>query len=64
MVKCDYCGKNIEKGTGKMFIKDSGKIINFCTKRCEKDMLVFGRKSREQKWTDVAHAEKAASKKS
>ena len=46
MVKCDFCGATIEKGTGKIFIRDSGKMINFCTIKCEKFLLKYKKKPR------------------
>ena len=60
MANCNFCGKTLEKGTGKMFIKDNGKILFFCTRKCEKNLLVFKRKGREHKWTDTYHNEKNA----
>jgi large subunit ribosomal protein L24e len=60
MGKCDYCGITFEKGTGKMYIKDSGKILNFCSHKCEMDMIVYKRKARDYKWTEVSKKEKAS----
>ena len=51
MVKCTFCGKSIEKGTGKIFVYTSGKVINFCTNKCEKNMLKLKRKPITVKWT-------------
>ena len=51
MVKCDFCGKIIPKGTGKMFVKKDGKILHFCCSKCEKNLLKLKRKPREFKWT-------------
>ena len=51
MVKCSFCGHEVEKGTGKMFVKTDGKILNFCARKCEKNMLVLKRKARDLKWT-------------
>ncbi len=64
MAKCDFCGKVYEKGTGKLFIRDNGKLINFCTGKCEKMMLVYKKKGREQKWTTTYHEEKNSTIKS
>ncbi|MBW2967661.1 50S ribosomal protein L24e [Candidatus Woesearchaeota archaeon] len=62
MVKCSFCEKDIEKGTGKMFIKNDGKVLYFCKLKCEKNMLRLKRKAREQKWTETAKAEKDVAK--
>ena len=58
MVRCDFCGRVVEKGTGKMLISDSGKIHYFCSGKCEKNALKLKRKSRELKWTETARKER------
>jgi len=50
MAKCSFCSRNIEKGTGKIFVAKSGKIFNFCSNKCEKNMLKLGRKPSNLKW--------------
>jgi len=49
--KCDFCKTRIEQGTGKMYIKKDGKILDFCSNKCEKNMLKLKRKPRTTKWT-------------
>ena len=56
MAVCSYCDCNIEKGTGKMFIKKDGKILHFCSNKCEKNMLVLKRK--HVKWVEKKKKEK------
>jgi large subunit ribosomal protein L24e len=51
MVKCSFCGNSIEKGTGKMFVYASGKVLNFCKMKCEKNMLKLKRKPLHVRWT-------------
>ena len=51
MVKCTFCGYQIEKGTGKTYIKKDGKIIHFCSNKCEKNMFKLKRKAASLKWT-------------
>jgi len=51
MSNCSFCGKNIEKGTGKMFVFTNGKISFFCSGKCEKNMLGLKRKPHKVKWT-------------
>ncbi|MBW2999817.1 50S ribosomal protein L24e [Candidatus Woesearchaeota archaeon] len=63
MVKCSFCGHPIEKGTGKMFVKKDGKILYFCSNKCEKNMFKLKRKSRKVKWTAEAAKIKEVSKK-
>ena len=60
MTKCIFCGDNIPMGTGMMFVKNDGKILYFCGRQCEKNMMKLGRKSRNVKWTADARAEKKA----
>jgi large subunit ribosomal protein L24e len=51
MVKCTFCGKEIERGTGVMFVQKDGKILNFCSSKCEKNQIKLKRRSRQLKWT-------------
>jgi len=48
---CSFCGNEIAKGTGKIFVKTDGRILNFCSTKCEKNMFKLGRKAREHQWT-------------
>ncbi len=36
MSKCTYCGKNVKKGSGVMFVTNKGKILYFCSSKCKK----------------------------
>ncbi|MDE1761912.1 MAG: 50S ribosomal protein L24e [Candidatus Micrarchaeota archaeon] len=35
-MKCSFCTKEIEKGTGLMYVKRIGTIRYYCSKRCLK----------------------------
>ena len=48
---CTFCGNEIEPGTGKMFIKKDGTIFNFCSMKCQKNLLKLGRVPRRVRWT-------------
>lgn len=48
---CSFCGKEIEIGTGKMFVKRDGKVFYFCSRKCEKNMIELKRNPRKLKWT-------------
>jgi len=50
MVKCSFCGKDIEQGTGKIYVYKTGKIENFCSMKCEKNLLKLKRKPAKIKW--------------
>ena len=60
MAKCSYCGVELERGTGKMFVKKDAKILYFCSQKCEKNTFKLKRKPREHKWT--AESRKARGK--
>jgi large subunit ribosomal protein L24e len=44
----------MEKGTGKMFVKNDGKIFYFCSMKCEKNLFKLNRVPRNMKWTQEA----------
>lgn len=50
MAKCSFCGNDIEKGTGKIYVKKDGKILHFCSRKCQKNMLKLKRKPTKLKW--------------
>ena len=56
---CSFCGGEIEPGTGKMFVKKDGTVLNFCTNKCYKNMIELKRVPRTTEWTDKAKSEKA-----
>ena len=51
MAKCTFCNKQIEKGTGKIFVFNTSKIANFCTNKCEKNLIKLGRKPIATRWS-------------
>ncbi len=50
MRTCSFCGKEIEEGTGKMYVKKDGSVYFFCSSKCEKNMIKLGRVPRKVKW--------------
>ena len=56
---CSFCGDEIEPGTGKMYVKRDGTVLNFCTNKCYKNMIELKRVPRTTEWTDKAKSEKA-----
>ena len=36
MDMCNFCEQEIPKGTGKLYVKKDGKMINFCSNKCHK----------------------------
>jgi len=49
-MKCSFCNEEIEKGTGKMFVRNDGKLFYFCSSKCEKNMLKLRRDPKNVKW--------------
>ncbi|MBU0471406.1 MAG: 50S ribosomal protein L24e [Nanoarchaeota archaeon] len=62
MSKCTFCDKKMLPGTGKMYVKKDGKILYFCTNKCEKNLLKLGRKARKTGWTGEYHKVKEGKK--
>ncbi|CCQ32792.1 50S ribosomal protein L24e [Halorhabdus tiamatea SARL4B] len=50
--ECDYCGADIEPGTGTMFVRKNGTTIHFCSSKCEKN-ADLGREARDLSWTEA-----------
>ena len=57
---CSFCGDEIGPGTGKMFIKKDGTVLNFCTNKCHKNMSEIKRVPRTTAWTAKFKIEKEA----
>lgn len=51
-MKCDFCGEEIPKGEGIVFVRKSGKKLVFCSNKCEKNKLKLKRKPRNLKWAN------------
>ncbi|GAB7094196.1 hypothetical protein JCM30237_13480 [Halolamina litorea] len=48
---CDYCGDDIEPGTGTMFVHVNGTVVHYCSAKCEKN-ADLGREPRDLEWTE------------
>jgi len=51
MENCSFCGHPVRFGTGKMFVKKDAKILWFCSRRCEKNLLKLKRSPRDYGFT-------------
>ncbi|UCG95057.1 MAG: 50S ribosomal protein L24e [archaeon] len=49
-MKCSYCGGNVEEGHAILFVKNDGKVLSFCSSKCERS-LKMKRDPRKKKWT-------------
>jgi large subunit ribosomal protein L24e len=52
---CSFCGNDIEPGTGKIFVKKDGTVLNFCKNKCQKNMLKLKRVPRRVEWSKLYH---------
>lgn len=62
--KCNFCGVEIEPGSGSMYVKKDGSVFNFCTKKCYKNQIGLKRVARTTAWTQQFAVEKQARLKS
>lgn len=51
MVKCNFCGNDLPIGGGKLYAKKDGTTYYFCSNKCEKNVILLGRKPVKTKWT-------------
>jgi large subunit ribosomal protein L24e len=58
--QCSFCAREIEPGTGSMFVKRDGTVFHFCTSSCRKQQLVLGRVGHRFKWTRAYELKRAA----
>jgi len=49
--KCSFCGRDIEPGTGMMFVRNDGTVLWFCSSKCRKSLVEMKRDPRKLKWT-------------
>jgi len=68
MARCSFCKHAMEPGTGTLYVKTDGTLLNFCSMKCEKNLLKLKRTPRYTRWTKAfekgegqgAHAKPAA----
>ena len=48
MAKCSQCTKEIEKGTGIMYVRKNGAVRYFCSNRCYKFGVLQSRKPNQK----------------
>ena len=36
-MKCNYCGEELKRTSGKMLVKNDGSKVYFCSSKCEKN---------------------------
>lgn len=53
LMKCSFCSNEIERGTGKMYVQNDGRIFYFCSSKCQKGQFKLKHKGWEVKWTET-----------
>lgn len=48
-MKCSICRTNIQKGSGKMYVRNDGRIFYFCSSKCQKNFRM-GRETKKLRW--------------
>ena len=49
--RCSFCGHDIDRTTGIIFVKEDNSILRFCSLKCKKSMVTMKRNPRKLKWT-------------
>lgn len=49
-MKCTFCGEEIERGEGKIFVKGDGTSYFYCSSKCEKNHLKLGKEPKNTEW--------------
>jgi len=50
---CNFCGREIQPGTGVWYVKNDGSILRFCSSKCFKNALKLHRDPTKLKWTSM-----------
>jgi large subunit ribosomal protein L24e len=51
-MKCVFCGKDIEPGTGSAFVRTKdGSVLWYCSNKCKTAQIKRGMNPRRTKWT-------------
>ncbi len=50
MVNCSFCKGELDRGTGKMYVRRDGSALYFCATKCQRNMMKLGRSPRKTLW--------------
>jgi large subunit ribosomal protein L24e len=53
---CNFCGNNIEPGTGRMYIRTDGTVFYFDRHKCYTNFVKLRRIPRETRWSGLSSA--------
>jgi len=57
-MRCSYCTKEIEKGSGIMYVRKIGTAKYYCSDRCYKYDVIYKKKQRPKEQKEIAAREK------
>ena len=49
-MKCSFCGVEVVRGRGLLYVKKDGSLLYFHNAKCKINMLELGRKPAKLKW--------------
>ena len=49
-MKCSFCGEPVARGRGKLFVRNDGRMFNFCSSKCHINFRL-GRDAKKVRWT-------------
>ncbi len=52
-MKCMFCSRLVEKGRGLIFVRKDGKMLEYCSKKCEANALKLKRDPEKKKWSKI-----------
>jgi len=61
-MKCSFCGAEIVRGRGLLYVKKDGSLLYFHNAKCKTNMLELGRKPAKFKWARAGAVVKPAGK--
>ncbi len=50
MALCSFCKHELERATGKMYVRRDGSALYFCSTKCQRNMMKLGRSPRNVLW--------------
>lgn len=58
MALCSFCGKELNPGSGKMYVKKDGKVFYYCSSKCQTTHVDRKYKARLTPWAKEYQKEK------
>ena len=54
MTACSFCGEEMPRGEGIIYVKKDGTTFFLCSSKCKRNLLNLKREGRRQKWTEAS----------